>query len=154
MPFQEQWAIARGLEHPGAAKGRGLVLLGWEKATRWSRTFQGYAGAFGIHREGVCPCSTSRGTCLALSGAPETLDYPQSHTGGIHLQAQPSLYAWVFPQWILVKLYLEKLYFNVCDGNSPLKNGFAITVVVLLKLPDCLPWQRGPARQWKVSWAR
>lgn len=46
-----------------------------------------------------------------------------------------------------MKLYLEKLYCNICDGNSPLENSFAITVVVVLKLPYCLPWQQGPACQ-------
>lgn len=154
MPFQGQCAIAQGLEHPGAAKGRGFSPFSLRDGNTLVKDFPEMCWSFWDsqrrclslqHKQRSLPCAVRSTWNLGLSS---------KHTGGIHLQAQPSLYAWVFPQWILVKLYLEKLYFNICDGNSPLKNGFAITVVVLLKLPDCLPWQQGPACQWKVSWAR
>lgn len=77
-PSQGQCAIAQGLEHPRAKKAEVLALVGWEKATPRSRPSERCAGAFGIHGEGVCPCSTSRGACLVPSGAPETPSYPRS----------------------------------------------------------------------------
>lgn len=49
---------------------------------------------------------------------------------------------------------MEQLYFSDCDRDSSLKNGFTIAFVALLKVPNCLPWQQGPACQGDVSWAR
>lgn len=86
-------------------------------------------------------CRTSRGACLN-GRSTWNLRISPKHTGppdGIALQAQPSLHDWVLPQWIWIKLYLEKLCFNTCDGNSFLKNWFKITVVAFWKHPVAYP---------------
>lgn len=86
-------------------------------------------------------CSTSRGAFL---NGRSTWNFGVSSkhtgpTGGNALQTQTSLHDWVLPQWILIKLYLEKLCFNICDGNSSLKSGFPITVVALQNHPIAYP---------------
>lgn len=75
-----------------------------------------------------------------MAGAPETLGYPQrTQVPQVGLPCKESLHDWVLPQRILIKLYLEKQWFNTCDGNSFLKNEFKVTVVALWKHPIAYP---------------
>lgn len=75
-----------------------------------------------------------------MAGAPKTLGYPLStQVPQVGLPCKQSLHYWVLPQWILIKPYLEKHWFNTCDGNTFLKNGFKVTVAALWKYAIAYP---------------
>lgn len=126
--------ITQRLGYPRVSKkGRGFSSLCWEKTTSRSRTPEGCAGAFGIHgalqrKQRSLPQWQE---CLK----PQVSLNHTGLTGGVALQAQPSLHDWILLQWILIKFYWEKLCFDISDGNSFLKNIFKITAVVLWKHP-------------------